>query len=548
MNHGTRTAAAGAAGTVLLTLASGQFLMTLDISVMNVSMATVAEDVGTTIAGIQTAITLYTLVMASLMITGGKIGAIVGRKRAFLVGAVIYGAGSFITGLAPNLAVLLLGWSLLEGIGAALILPAIVALVAGNFPVDQRARAYGLVAAAGAVAVAVGPLIGGAATTYFSWRYVFLAEVLLVLVILVLARGVEDPPVTARVRLDLVGTVLSVLGLGMAVLGVLRTSEWGLIRPRPGSPQLLGVSLSFWLVVAGLLVVWLFFRWENHCCATDREPLLRPALLENRQLSGGLVMFMFQYLLQAGVFFVVPLFLSVVLGLSAIETGVRLLPLSFSLLVAAVGVPRLWPHASPRRAVRIGLLLMLVGILVLMAGIDLDATAAVVAVPMLLVGLGIGTLASQLGAVAVSAVPDEASAEVGGLQNTATNLGASLGTALAGSVLLIVLTGSFLSGIQDNPAVPEEVTAAAEVSLVDGAPFLTQDQFEEQLDAAGVDPDVAQELLDQNSVSQSEALDASLGVLALLGLLSLFLTGRIPQRPLAAADAESRTAAVTPGA
>src|SRR5512134_3720923 len=176
---------------VLLVLASGQFLMTLDSSVMNVSIATVAKDLGTTVTGIQTAITLYTLVMASLMITGGKIGQIMGRKRAFALGCVIYGAGSFTTAVSPNLTVLLIGWSLLEGVGAALIMPAIVALVASNFGRPDRPRAYGLVAASGAIAVAAGPLIGGPLTTYASWRWVFAGEVVIVVGILALARGVE---------------------------------------------------------------------------------------------------------------------------------------------------------------------------------------------------------------------------------------------------------------------------------------------------------------------------------------------------------------------
>ena len=172
-----RVAAPAGSMLVLLTLAAGQFLMTLDSSVMNVSIATVAKDVGTTVTGIQGAITAYTLVMAALMITGAKIGALIGRKRAFAIGCVIYGCGSFTTSIAPSLPVLLLGWSFLEGVGAALIMPAIVALVAGNFPTERRPAAYGMVAAAGAVAVAVGPLIGGFCTTYFSWRWVFAGEV-----------------------------------------------------------------------------------------------------------------------------------------------------------------------------------------------------------------------------------------------------------------------------------------------------------------------------------------------------------------------------------
>src|SRR6187399_1735767 len=223
------SARAKGATIVLLTLAAGQFLMTLDSSVMNVSIATVAKDVGTTVTGIQGAITAYTLVMAALMITGAKIGAMIGRKRAFAIGCVIYGCGSFTTSIAPNLPVLLFGWSFLEGVGAALILPSIVALVAGNFPVQRRPAAYGLVAAAGAIAVAVGPLIGGFCTTYFSWRWVFAGEVIVVVIILVLTRKFVDAPAGHRPQLDVVGAVLSAAGLGALVFGVLRSSVWGWI-------------------------------------------------------------------------------------------------------------------------------------------------------------------------------------------------------------------------------------------------------------------------------------------------------------------------------
>src|SRR5207248_8548910 len=222
---------AGAAGIVLVPLAAGQFLMTLDSSVMNVSIATVAKDVGTTVTGIQTAITFYTLVMASLTITGGKLGQMFGHKRVFAVGCVIYGCGSLTTALSPSLGVLIFGWSFLEGIGAALILPAIVALVASNFDRAARPRAYGLVASAGAIAVAMGPLIGGLFTTYLSWRWVFAGEVLVVLVILVLTRRIADTPAEAGAGLDNVGTALSALGLGLVVYSILRLGTWGLVRP-----------------------------------------------------------------------------------------------------------------------------------------------------------------------------------------------------------------------------------------------------------------------------------------------------------------------------
>ncbi|MGE5720263.1 MAG: MFS transporter, partial [Nocardioidaceae bacterium] len=309
------TRAAAASGVVLFTLASGQFLMALDSSVMNVSIATVANDLGTTVTGIQTAITLYTLVMASLMITGGKVGEILGRKRAFAIGCVIYGAGSLTTAISPNLTVLFIGWSLLEGIGAALIMPAIVALVASNFGAAERPRAYGIVAAFGAIAVALGPLIGGLFTTYASWRWVFAGEVLIVAGILLLTRRIVDAPPEPDVHLDPGGTALSALGLGLVVYGVLRAGTWGAVIPKPGAPEWIGLSPVIWLVIAGGLVLRAFMGWESRRRERGEGVLIDPAMLDNKLLRGGLTSFFFMYLLQMGLFFAVPLFLSIALGL-----------------------------------------------------------------------------------------------------------------------------------------------------------------------------------------------------------------------------------------
>jgi len=539
VNAAAKDRAAQGAGVVLLTLAAGQFLMALDSSVMNVSIATVAEDLGTTITGIQTAIVLYTLVMAMLMVTGGKIGSIIGRKRAFVIGLVIYCSGSLTTALAPNLTVLLIGWSLLEGIGAALIMPAIVALVAGNFPPEGRPRAYGLVGAAGAIAIAVGPLIGGLATTYASWRWVFAGEVVVGAGIVLFSRRIADAPVTTRSHLDLLGSLLWALGMGLAIYGVLRSSEWGWILPAEGGPSVLGVSPVVWLILGGLVALRLFMSHIRRLEAAGAEPLVTPALFSNRQMTGGLLMFFFQFVVMMGLFFVIPLYLSVALGLSAIDTGLKITPLSITMLLAAAGIPKFRPNASPRRIVEIGLVVVIVGIVVLFSAMDVGASAEIVTVPLMLIGLGMGALASQLGSVTVSAVPDEQAPEVGGLQNTASQFGASLGTALAGSVLIASLTASFLTGIAENPAVPPEVVSQANVQLSSGGEFISDAQLESALQEAGVDQATTQAIVDENEQARLDGLRSALALLALFAVVALFFTKRIPtQQPGAAAVAD----------
>jgi Na+/melibiose symporter-like transporter len=316
---------------------------------------------------------------------------------------------------------------------------------------------------------------------------------------------------------------------------VLRSGEWGWVHPKAGGPSWAGLSPSVWLVLGGLFVIWLFFRWEARRESQGAEPLIRVPMLSNRQLSGGLTMFFFQYLVQAGFFFVVPLYLSVALGLSAIATGVRLLPLSITLLVAAIGIPRFFPNVSPRLVVRSGLLALLGGTVVLLGALDVDAGPEIVFVPMLLIGLGIGALASQLGAVVVSAVSDAESSEVGGLQNTMTNLGASLGTALAGSLLIATLSSSFLANIAQSPAIPPEITQQAHVELAGGVPFVSDADLEAALEQRQVDPETTDAALDAYAEARIDGLRSALSILALLAVVALFLTQSIPSRPPQAA-------------
>ncbi len=321
---------------------------------------------------------------------------------------------------------------------------------------------------------------------------------------------------------------------------MLRSGEWGWIQPKADGPEWAGLSPTVWLVLGGLFVIWLFFQWQTYRESRGQEPLVRPAMFRNRQLTGGLTMFFFQYLVQAGFFFVVPLYLSVALGLSAIETGVKILPLSVTLLAAAIGIPRLLPRISPRLVTRAGLLSLLAGTAILLGALDPDAGAEVVFVPMLLVGLGIGALASQLGAVTVSAVSDEESSEVGGVQNTATNLGASLGTALAGSLLIATLTSAFIANIQQNPAIPASAKEQAAIELAGGVPFVSDDDLRAALDDANVPAETTEAALDAYGDARLAGLRSALAILAVLSIVALFLAQSIPTRPVGAGATERK--------
>jgi hypothetical protein len=334
-----------------------------------------------------------------------------------------------------------------------------------------------------------------------------------------------------------VGTALSALGLGLIVFGVLRAGTWGFVQPKPDAPEWLGLSPCIWLMLGGGIVLWLFIGWENRRLARGSDPLVDPKILRIPLLRGGLTSFFFQYFLQGGLFFAVPLFLSVALGLSAIDTGVRLLPLSITLILAAAGIPKLFPDASPRRVVRLGFLTLFAGLVVMVAALDQGAGPEITTWPMLLAGLGIGALASQLGSVTVSSVPDEQSGEVGGLQNTITNLGISIGTALTGAIVIATLTTSFLTGIEQNSAVPASVKKQANTELAGGAPFISDKDLKTALDDAHVPPKAADAIVDENETARIQGLRSALSVLAVFALAALFFSRRIPtEQPASATE------------
>ena len=445
----------------LIMLASAQFVMVLDTSVMNVAISQIVEDLDTTIQGVQTAITMYTLVMAAFMLLGAKLGDILGRNRGFAIGLAIYGVGSLTTALSPNLGVLLIGWSGVEGFGAVLVIPAIAALTAASYEGRERALAYALLGGVAAVAIAAGPLIGGWVTTEFSWRYVFAGETVVVILLLLLrGRIPRAAAAERRPRLDLVGVALSASGLGLIVFAILRSSVWGFVQPRT-PPTIngteitpLGFSPVPFLVLGGLALLGAFFVWEQRRARLGRDQLLDPTLLRVAQLRAGLSSLLGQQLVLMGTFFVIPVYLQVVLGFDAFETGKRLLPLSVAMLVFALLGPRMAARRSPRTVAQLGLVAVSIGAIVMLATLDVTLNDTGFKVALAIIGAGGGLLASQLGNVIMSSVAPAKSSEGGGLQGTAQNLGSSLGTAIIGAVLLASLATGFSQRIANNPDVP----------------------------------------------------------------------------------------------
>ena len=527
-------------GLPIAIFASAQFVMVLDSSVMNVSISQIVADLDTTIQGVQLAITAYTLVMAALMLAGAKLGDILGRDRTFAIGLAIYGVGSLTTALSPSLTVLLIGWSLVEGIGAALVMPAIVSLVAGTYDGKQRALAFGIVGGVAGAAIAAGPLIGGWVTTEFSWRYVFAGETVIVAVILLLRRRLKRfPPAARRPQLDGVGVGLSALGLGLAVYGILKSSEWGLIEPRGaltiGGTEItpFGFSVVPFFVLAGLGLLACFALWEERRERLGRDVLLDRSLLRIPPLRAGLTTLLMQQLLLLGTFFVLPVYLQVVLGLDAFETGKRLFPMSVTMFAAALLGPKLAAGFAPKRVAQAGLLALALASVLLLGTIDVELNEAEFAIALAVFGIGAGLLLSQLGNVIMSSVASEKTNEAGGLQGTAQNLGASLGTALIGSILIAALTNGLIDRIEANPAVPPPVRAEVAQRTQEGIPIVPVDDVERAALDEGLPADQAQALADDYGDAQLDGLKRAIGAIAVFALLALWFTRRLPGRSLA---------------
>ncbi|MET7719354.1 MFS transporter [Streptomyces mirabilis] len=413
---------------MLAALALAQFICSFAGSNMNVMINDISEDLDTTVQGVQVAITVFLLVMAALMIPGGKLTDRYGRKRCFLTGLVVYAIGALLSAAAPGLGVLILGNSILEGIGTALLIPPVYILTTLLYPdVTSRARAFGVVMALGGIGAAAGPLIGGLITTAISWRAAFVFQALVIAVIVVLSRRIEDPlPPDPTRSFDVVGAVLSAVGLVLVVMGILAADN--------------DIWLMIALLVLGVLVLWWFFRSVRAREASGREPLLSLRLFHNRTSNFGLVTQNIQWLLLMGTSFTVAAYLQVVRGYDAIQTGVIFTAATLGLLVTSLSAERLAGRHSQRTLVMTGFAVSVVGVVALVALAGSFSTAWAFVPGLLLIGLGLGVMLTPSVNVVQSSFPEEQQGEISGLSRSVSNLGSSFGTAIAGTILVAGLT------------------------------------------------------------------------------------------------------------
>jgi MFS family permease len=433
---------------IVFPLALAQFVCTYAGTTMNVSISSISHDLGTDVHSIQITITFFTLTMAALMIPGSKLTDIWGRKFCLMLGLTVYGLGALIATFAPSLGILMFGYSLLEGVGSALLIPPVYILCTVSFlDLPTRARAFGVISAAGGIGAAAGPLIGGLITSAISWRASFTLQVLIVALIIVLSRRLADPGVQgAKPKFDVIGTILSAAGLVFVVLGILQSGTYGWTTAHQnftiGNTVVIpqgGISPVWLFVGIGVLFLLGFFFWIRSRERAGKEPLLSTHLFRNRTSNLGLVTQIIQWLILQGSFFVISVFLQEVSHFSAIQTGLMLTPTTIGILITGGIAGRLAKRFAQKTLIWAGFVATIAGLILLLLLGRLTSSVFAFIPGLLLTGLGIGVMLTSSVNVVQSSFPDKDQGEISGLSRSVSNLGSSLGTAIAGSVLVTTL-------------------------------------------------------------------------------------------------------------
>jgi len=496
-------------------LAMAMFVLVVDTSLMNVSISAVVHDLGTTVSGVQSAIALEALVSAAFILIGSKVGDLIGRKRAYVLGLLGYAVGALAMALSQSLTAIIVFWAIIGGLGASLLLPAMQSLIHGNFEGAAQKKAYALVGAAAAIAAAVGPLIGGFITTYLSWRIAFLLEDLVILIVLSGIKLVHDVPYTGSRRIDLVGSILSVVGMGGVVLGILVWQE--------GGESVLAL-LALGAASLAALVFWLRRRKRE-----GKPTLLDPDLFTSKLFELGVSQQMLQQIALGGTMIALPIYLQMVLEYNAMEAGLSLAPLSLTMFGVAVVAGKRGANRRPSRIIRAGFGLLTTGLVLLIPIVPRADSGWWLVIPLVIAGAGLGLLVSQLNNYTLSPISEERVSEAAGVNSAAGSFGLSFGLAFAGAIMLATLSLAFTHMAETSTVLPPTAQNAVSKALEHDAEVMSNTQLEQQL--KGRPPAVQDEILRINTDARHLALQIALLVPILaagIGFLNSFRMMRLP--------------------
>lgn len=505
-------------------LAMAMFVLVVDTSLMNVSISAVVRDLDTTVSGVQSAIALEALVSAAFILINSKVGDLIGRKRAYVLGLCAYAVGALAMTLAQDLTAIIVFWAIIGGLGASLLLPAMQSLIHGNFTGDEQKRTYALVGAAAAIAAAVGPLLGGFVTTYLSWRVGFALEVVIIAVVLANVGLIRDAPYTGSREVDVVGAGLSVVGMGGVVLGILVWQEGG---------EYVGALIAIGAVALTLLARWLVRRRRE-----GKATLLDPELFGFPHFRLGVSQQALQQITLGGAMIALPIFLQIKLEYDAMEAGLSLAPLSLTMFVVAMVSGRRLGARRPAAIIRVGFALALVGMVAIVPVVPRADTGWWLLLPLVIAGAGLGLLVSQLNNYTLAPIEEERVSEAAGVNSAGGSFGLSFGLAMAGGVLLAALAVSFTQMTKDSDVIPPAQQQLIADVLEDDAQVMSTAQVRELV--SDEPPAVAAEVVRINDDATDLALQIALLVpilASLLGFLNAFRMMRLPDlAPSAAAE------------
>jgi EmrB/QacA subfamily drug resistance transporter len=496
-----------------LLLAMAMFVLVVDTSLMNVSISAVVEDLDTTVSGVQSAIALEALVSAAFILIGGKVGDLIGRKRAYVLGLLGYAVGALSMTVAPNLATIIVFWAIVGGIGASLLLPAMQSLIHGNFEGAAQKKVYAMVGAAAAIAAAVGPLLGGFITTYLSWRLGFLLEAIIIAVVLSGIKLVRDVAYTGPRTIDAVGAVLSVAGMGGIVLSILVWQEGG---------ESVGVIMAAGAIGMAGLIYWLRRRKRD-----QKSTLLDPDLFKSAAFRLGISGQMLQQIALGGSMIVLPIYLQMVLDYDAMDAGLSLAPLSLSMFAVALLAGK--KGGRPSNVIRLGFTILTIGLGLLIPIVPRADSGWYLVIPLVIAGSGLGLLVSQLNNYTLSPISEERVSEAAGVNSAAGSFGLSFGLAFAGAIMLAALATSFTAKSQASTVLsPAEQHQVAQ-ALEDDAQIMSNTKLAELL--AGQPQDVQEDILRINTEARPLALQVALFIPILAGLAGLVVSFRMRRQP-----------------